>query len=94
MLTWIYIIVLDIYGEHNFKHFTTELLTNKGANSYKLTISKIGNSLDDSVVLLKCNQKLPLYVFLYFIGYLTLIADSLSTFERLFYLFNTISVLL
>jgi len=44
MSTWKYIIVLDIKGKHNFNRFTFILLeipTNKGANSYKLKISKI-----------------------------------------------------
>ena len=45
--TWTYIIVLDIKGKQNFKTFyymyTVELSTSKGANSYILNISKIGN---------------------------------------------------
>jgi len=32
MLTWKYIITIDIKGKYNFKRFT-----NKGANSYKFT---------------------------------------------------------
>ena len=48
MLKWTYIIVLDISGKHNFKLFycilIIEIPANKGANSYKLKISKIGNS--------------------------------------------------
>ena len=39
------IVVLDIKGNHNFKHFyythIVEIPTNKGANSYKLEFSKI-----------------------------------------------------
>ena len=47
MQTWNYIIVLDIKGKQNFKfcyciHFE-EIPANKGANSYKLKIQKIGN---------------------------------------------------
>jgi len=42
-----YIPVLDIKGKHDFKLFyyihIVEILTNKGANSYTLNISKIGN---------------------------------------------------
>jgi len=45
MLTWTHII--DIQGKHNFKLFCyihiVEIPANKGANSYKLKISKIGN---------------------------------------------------
>ena len=42
------IVVLDVKGNHNFKHFyyihIVEIPTNKGANSYKLKISKIVNT--------------------------------------------------
>jgi len=42
-----YIIVLDIKGTHNFKLFYDihigEIPTNKGANSHKFKILKIGN---------------------------------------------------
>jgi len=47
MFTWNYIIVLNIKRKHNFKQFyyihIIEIPTNKGANSYKLRIWKIGN---------------------------------------------------
>ena len=46
MLTWKYIIVLDIKGKQYFKlyyMYIVEIPTNKRANSYKLKILKIGN---------------------------------------------------
>ena len=51
-IAWTWIIVLEIYGKHNFKLFTTlyihiiEIPTNKGTNSDnsdKLKLLKIGN---------------------------------------------------
>ena len=48
-----YITVLDIKGKHDFKLFyyihIVEILTNKGANSYKFNISKIGNLLQNTI---------------------------------------------
>ena len=47
MLTWKYIGVIDIKEKQHFKLFyyihIVEIPTNKGANSYKRRISKIGN---------------------------------------------------
>ena len=50
MEIWNYIFVLDIKEKHNFKLFAiiihiAQIPTNKRANSYKLNISKLGNSL-------------------------------------------------
>jgi len=49
MLKWTYIIVLDIQGKNNLQPFYNihiiEIPTNKGENSYKLDISKIGNTV-------------------------------------------------
>ena len=51
-----YIIVLDIKEKHNFKLFyyihSVEIPTSKGANSYKLKLSKIGNLAPISTVCL------------------------------------------
>ena len=47
MQTWKYVVVLDIKGNHKFKHFYTIHMviipTNKGANSYKMNFSTTGN---------------------------------------------------
>ena len=58
MFKWNYIIVLNIKGKHNCKQFyyihIVEISTNKGANSYKLRIWKIGNCFShlDNVICL------------------------------------------